>query len=166
MTTELTFAALIFSVLLALAIYFGRQQVQALRTPSELPDEDRRYVRRQAWLRLFGCFLLVLLGAQVGGAYLFGLEGRIRELAEQIDEQYRRDGTVVLNEEQRELRRLYGIYWIAALVVLLAIVFLAAFDIWAIRRYGRRHRLKIDAERRAMLEGQVARFRAQRNGHA
>lgn len=166
--TELIFAVLIFLVLGAVGLYFARQQVQALRwlrTQTELPAEDRSYVRRQARLRLIGCVLLWTLGAQVAAAYVFGLEARARALGEQIEEQRQEGGNIVLNAEQKSFRTLYGLYWITALLVLLAIVFLAAYDIWAIRRYGQRHLRKIHEERRAMLEGQVLRFRSQRNGH-
>jgi heme A synthase len=166
--TELTFAAIIFCAMVALALYFGRQQIQTLRRlrdANDIPPDDIHYLRRQARFRIVGCVLLVVLGAQVAGAYVFGLEARVRDLGEQIDSQRRAGVEVQLNEDQQRLRQFYGIYWIAALIVLLVIVFLAAYDIWAIRRYGRRHRQKIDAERRAMLEGQVLRFRSQRNGH-
>jgi hypothetical protein len=168
-TTETIFAALIFLVLFCLALYFGRQQVQALRwlrMQPQLPPEDQQYARRQIKLRLIGCALLVVLGSQVASAYLFGLEERVRELAQDIERQKNLDQPVQLNPEQRALRALYGIYWIAALVVLLLIVLLAAYDIWAIRRYGRRHQRKIDEERRAMLKDEVARLRTDRNGHA
>jgi hypothetical protein len=166
--TELTFAAVIFCAMLGLAFYFGRQQMQTLRrlrAPNDLPAEDVVDLRRQARFRVVGCVLLVVLGAQVGGAYVFGLEASVRQLGEQMDALRREHGEVNLDADQQRLRSFYGIYWIAALIVLLLIVLLAAYDIWAIRRYGRRHRQKIDAERRAMLEGQVARFRSQRNGH-
>jgi hypothetical protein len=165
---ENIFAVLIFFVLFCLAYYFGRQQMQALRwlhTQPNIPSEDEQYARRQIKLRLIGCGLLVLLGSQVAGAYLFGLEDRIRDLAQHVQRQQQAGEPIALTPEQQALRTVYGIYWIAALVVLSAIVFLAAFDIWAIRRYGRRHLKKIQDERRAMLEGQVARMRTERNGH-
>jgi hypothetical protein len=168
--TETTFAALIFVVLFCLALYFGRQQMQTLRwlrTQPDLPPEDQQYARRQIKLRLIGCGLLVVLGSQVAAAYLFGLEDSIRELGRDLDMQRQEHPgqPLVLNPDQRARRIVYGIYWIAALVVLLTIVFLAAYDIWAIRRYGRRHLEKIHQERRAMLKDEVARMRADRNGH-
>jgi uncharacterized small protein (DUF1192 family) len=166
--TETIFAGLIFVVLFCLALYFGRQQMQTLRwlrTQPNLPPEDERYARRQIKLRLIGCGLLVVLGSQVGAAYLFGLEARIHELAQDIQRQKAQGEQVNLTPDQRALRTVYGIYWIAALVVLLTIVFLAAYDIWAIRRYGRRHLRQIHDERRAMLQDEVARLRTDRNGH-
>jgi hypothetical protein len=57
-------------------------------------------------------------------------------------------------------------YWSAVLLLVLAIVFLAAFDFWAIARFGLRHHRQIQADRRTMLENHAARHRSQRNGHA
>jgi hypothetical protein len=47
----------------------------------------------------------------------------------------------------------------------LAIIILAALDFFAIRRFGQRQYRKIQAERRAMIEGELTRLRSQRNGH-
>jgi len=166
--TETIFATLIFLVLFCLALYFGRQQMQTLRwlrTQPDLPPEDEQYARRQLKLRLIGCGLLVVLGSQVAGAYLFGLEERIHQLGQKIQQQKEQGQPVDLDPDERALRTVYGIYWIAALVVLLTIVFLAAYDIWAIRRYGQRHLRRIHEERRAMLKDEVARMRTDRNGH-
>jgi hypothetical protein len=166
--TETLFAVVIFVTVLALACYFGRQQLQTLRglpNQPDLPPEDRDYLRRQALLRLIGCVLLVVLGTQVGAAFVFGLEDRVRLLGQQMEAQRARGEPAQLDPDQQALRRFYGFYWIAALIVLLLIVFLAAYDIWSIRRYGRRHMLKIHAERRAMIENEVARRRSERNGH-
>jgi hypothetical protein len=166
--TETIFAFLIFFVLFCLAFYFGRQQLQTLRwlrTQPNLPAEDQQYARRQVKLRLIVCGLLVVLGSQVAATYLFGLEDRIRDLAQQIQKQQEANQPVHLDPEQKALRTVYGIYWMAVLAVLATIVLLAAYDIWAIRRYGRRHLKRINDERRAMLEGQVARMRSERNGH-
>jgi sterol desaturase/sphingolipid hydroxylase (fatty acid hydroxylase superfamily) len=167
-STETIFAAVILVALSALALYFGRQQLQALRSlrdQPELPPEDFQYARRQALLRLVGCLLLVVLGAQVGAAFIFGLEDRVKALGLQIEAQRAQGQPLQLDADQQALRRFYGFYWIAALIILLLIVFLAAYDIWSIRRYGRRHMMKLHAERRAMLEGEVARRRSERNGH-
>ena len=50
-------------------------------------------------------------------------------------------------------------------LVLLTLVCLAFFDLFAIRRFGRRHYRQIQDDRRAMIERQVALLRTQRNGH-
>ena len=58
---------------------------------------------------------------------------------------------------------LYTIVWIIFLLLLLALVILAAVDIWFTRRFSLRQRRKILAERREMLEREVARLRERRN---
>jgi hypothetical protein len=67
--------------------------------------------------------------------------------------------------EQEQFVRLYSLYWIVFLLVLLAVVLLAGVDFFAIRSYGQRQLRRIRADRRAMLEGELARLRSQRNGH-
>jgi hypothetical protein len=51
------------------------------------------------------------------------------------------------------------------LILLMSIIFLAAIDFFAIRRFGLRHYRQIQADRRAMIEGELTRIRSQRNGH-
>ena len=47
----------------------------------------------------------------------------------------------------------------------MAVIFLAALDFWATRRYGLHQHRKIIADRRAMIEREVSRLRQERNGH-
>jgi LPS O-antigen subunit length determinant protein (WzzB/FepE family) len=60
---------------------------------------------------------------------------------------------------------LWSSFWILTLLVLLGVIVLAGLDLIAIRRYGQRHLRQIQADRRAMIEQQIARVRSQRNGH-
>jgi hypothetical protein len=162
-------ATLIVIVLIGLALYFGRQQVDMLRRlhiRDELADDDRRYYRRQAWLRLTTSGLLLALAAVVATYYLLGLDAGLNDLANRI--QARRDRGEAVNELDAEEQRqtLQGAYFILAmLLLLLTILVLMAIDIWAIRRYGRRHFRQLQADRRAMVEGEIARLRSERNGH-
>ena len=66
---------------------------------------------------------------------------------------------------EEEFTRIYAIYWGIVLLLLLAIVILAGIDFFAIRRFGLRHYRQIQADRRAMIEGELSRIRSQRNGH-
>jgi hypothetical protein len=161
-------AYLIAAILLVLAGYFGRQQVLALRRlrgDRELSPPDRSYMRNQAWLRLTSCTLMVVLAAMVAGAYLFGMEDRATELAKIVQAQRERGQEITLTPEQQQFGKLWTSYWIVVTFLLMVVVILAAIDIWTIRRYGRRHLRQIDADRRAMVENEVAILRSQRNGH-
>lgn len=156
MELEHVFVSLIIVVLLGLAGYYGWRQVQTLRLlplQENLPPEDRSYVRNQAWRRLACCGLMVLLAALLMGTYLLGLEGQAKK----------HDGLSAA--EQRQFVHLYTYIWITILVFLLSLLGMAAFDLWAIYRFGLRHHRQIQADRRAMLERQVARMRTERNGH-
>ncbi|HZU37313.1 MAG TPA: hypothetical protein VFA18_15425 [Gemmataceae bacterium] len=154
---EYTLAVVIVLGLLSLAGFFGWRQWQTLhRLPAQddLPDEDRRYFRRQAWLRLVGCGLMVILAGLLVTWYLLGPN----ELAEQAH------GQPATPAQQRVVTRsiacVTGVF-----AVLLALVGLATLDVLAIRRFGLRHYRRIQADRRAMIARQLARLQSERNGH-
>jgi hypothetical protein len=44
-------------------------------------------------------------------------------------------------------------------------IYVALMDIWAVRRFGLRQTRQLQADRRAMLERQIALMRTERNGH-
>lgn len=159
---------LIAVALVVLAVYFGRHQVRTLRSlksEENLPREDRRYLRSQASLRLVSCGLLVVLAGLIAGAYLLGLEGRTDELIRAREAANAQGKQPPATPEQRRFINQYTGYWMVTSLVLLAVVCLAVVDLWGIRRFGLRHYRKIQADRRAMIERQVAIFRSQRNGH-
>ena len=74
-------------------------------------------------------------------------------------------GLAVNTPEVHQFVRIYTVVWIVFLLLLLALVILAAVDIWFTRRFSLRQRRKILAERREMLEREVARLRERRNGN-
>src|SRR5262249_52200911 len=113
------------------------------------------------WLRLITCGLMLLLALFLASYYVFGLEARVNQILA-LGPVNAPDN---LNPEQRQVRWLFGAFCLCVLVLLMAIVFLVAFDVWAIRKYGRRHMRQINADRKAMVEDQLARYRSERNGH-
>lgn len=162
-------AALIFCALVGLALYYGRQQFHTfarLRSGEEISPEERGYLHGQAWRRLVNSGLMLLLAALIAGYYLTGLENRVTELGETVQAHNQQGAKLDLNPEQRSTRALFAGFCLSILLLLMAMVFLVAIDVWAIRRYSRQFMKQLNAERRAMLEGQVARLRAERNGHA
>jgi len=162
------FVSLIIVVLLGLAGYYAWQQVQTLRLlrlQENLPPEDRSYMRNQAWRRLACCALMVLLAILLIGTFVLGLEAQAERLGAQVAEDRAHGQEMKLNAEQKRFVNLYTYCWITILLVLLSLLGLAASDLWAIHRFGLRHHRQIQADRRAMLERQVARMRTERNGH-
>jgi hypothetical protein len=157
--TEIGFGALLVAILVGMAAFFVWRQWRSLRTltSADLASEDRRYGRIQVWRRT-ACSLLMLVLAALLAIWLFWYGGRMSDLMAQGN----------ANELEPEQRRLLGESLTVVnlmLVVLLGIIILAGWDLLAIRRYGRRHLRQIQADRRAMIEDQIARVRSQRNGH-
>jgi uncharacterized membrane protein YecN with MAPEG domain len=161
------FAALLVVLLLGLAVFVARRQLgnlRDLRDQDSTPPEDRRYLRNQARRRLVSSGLLVLLAAMLAGWFLLDLGEQTLRLGEQGEEQRARGEEPVLDAEQQRLLNLSASYVIGLLLLLLLLLALAGVDIWAIHRFGQRHRRQIQADRRAMIERQAARLRSRRNG--
>ena len=74
-----------------------------------------------------------------------------------------RDEDPGFTAEQKDFQRFYTLYWIGSMLVFLVIVALAAWDVLAIRRTGRRLHRQLQDERRAMIAEQLARLRGQAN---
>ena len=165
--TQIVFGILLVVLLLVLAGYYAWRQVQtlrALREPQDSAGDEQRYLRRRAWRRLVGSLLMVVLAVLLGGMMLF-LEERANELAEFSKAARERGEEPQLDADQRQFRLLYG-YWIIALLCsMLAMLAMAFFDALATRRYGLGQLRRIQADRRAMIERQVARMRQERNGY-
>jgi uncharacterized membrane protein YbhN (UPF0104 family) len=163
---QLLFTVALIVVLLGLGGYYAWRQVKTLRGAAgadNLPPEDRRYLRYQAWRRLASCALMVVFAGLLAGTFF--LEDRAQQLAERTEAARQRGDEQPLPAEEKPFVRFYAGYWIAALLVLLGIVSLALYDVIAIRRFGRRQFRKLQDDRRAMIARQVARLRGERNGH-
>lgn len=165
--TQIIFGSLLVVALLFLSLWYGVRQVAALRRPrplEEMPLDEWRYQRSQAWRRLITSVLLLALGLMLIGALIY-LETPAQNLADERAAMEKEGDASPLNPEQRGFARLYGFFWLIFLLVLMAVVFLAAVDFWATRRYGLRQHRKIIADRRAMIEREASRLRQERNGH-
>jgi hypothetical protein len=164
---EIIFTAVLIVVLVGLAGYYAWRQVQALRglrRQENMPPDDRRYVRNQAWRRLACSGLMVVFAGLLAGWFFLGpvVENNIARGDAARAEQS--EGPVFGAAEKPFVRFVIA-YWIIALLVLLGMVILALCDILAIRRFGARHFRKLQADRRAMIERQAARLRHEGNGH-
>jgi len=155
-------------VLLALAIGFAWRQLRILRELRQDPyltEEEIRYERGLARRRLVSCALLFLLALLLLGALAF-LEEPAQRLADEVRVQRDQGIERQLTPEENLFLRMYSWYWIGFLLILFAVVVLAAFDLWAVRRYGRQEHRRIQADRRAMIEDELGRMRQERNGHS
>jgi hypothetical protein len=164
--TQIIFAAVLIAVLIGLAAYYALRQVQALRglrQEENLPPEDRRYVRNQAWRRLACSGLMVVFAGLLAGSFF--IEPIAQEMIDRGDAARAENAEgPVLGPEEKPFVRFFTAYWISALLVLLGMVVLALWDLLAIRSFGARHFRKLQADRRAMIERQAARLRREGNG--
>jgi hypothetical protein len=157
---------LLVVMLLALAVYYAWRQketLRRLRVADDISDEEHRYLRGQAWRRLAGSVLMVMVALLLAGSFF--IEGRAQELADRADAARARSEEFVLNAEDQWFRNLWAVYWIVLLLGLLAILALAGFDFWATRRFGVRHYRQLQADRRDMIAREIAQYRRERNGH-
>lgn len=145
----------------AIAGVFAWQQLRTLgrlRRETDLPVADRTYFRRQAVRRLVGCGLLIAIGGLIGGSYISGQE----EWVDRLGQVAPAEEPAAADPDLQQKKRLYIWYWIAVLVLLLALVIVAAIDFFAIRSYGARHFRRLYADRKAMLEKELAELRKAR----
>ena len=164
---QIIFGAILVLVLLFVSLWYGVRQIAALRRlrhAEEMPLDEADHSRSQARCRLITSLLMLLLGIMLAGDLIF-LEVPAQQLADQRVEQEQQGDTTPFSAEQRRFARFYGGFFVLFLLVLMAVVFLAALDFWATRRYGLRQHRKLSADRRAMIEREVARLRQERNGH-
>jgi hypothetical protein len=162
---ELIFFVVLIVLLLLLAGYFGWKQLQTLRglrRPSSETAEDRRFLHRQAIRRLVCCALMLLLaGLLIGNLFL---DSSYREMMDERKRDLERG--VEASQEHKDFARFFTAYWAATLFVLFTLITLAGFDFWAIARFGLRQRRQLQADHRAILHEELARFRRQRNGES
>jgi hypothetical protein len=167
---EQPLALVIVAVLIGLAGYFGVQQWRAIRRLKQaenLHPEERRYQRRHAGRVFICCVLMIMVAGMVGGWYVLGLERNAVQLSREANVEAENPDHILNPNQQRSLW-FFTVYWVMAILLLLAMVYVAFMDLWAVRRFGLRQMRQLQADRRAMLERQIALLRAERiesNGH-
>lgn len=162
---EIIFGAFLIGALLFLAVFYAWRQLcllRRLRGAQDLPGEEQRYYRRQAIRRLVSSGLLLLLAGLLAFILVY-VEPRAQQLVNQIDAAPPGEPHQPTPHD-RSLAHVYGGYLIAFLLVLLAVVLLAGYDLWTTRRYGLRQYRKIQEDRRLMIQRQLTRLREEGNG--
>jgi hypothetical protein len=162
---ELVFTLTLVAILLGLAGYFGWRQLQSLRglaAPDELGSGDRRYLRTQAYRRLFSSLLMVVFAGMLIG-WLF-LDERRAEFADELKVARQTDPDAKQSPAYEDFARLFTVYFMVTFLVLAVMICTAAIDFWAIARYGLSQHRQLQADRRAMLQEHAARRRQDRNG--
>jgi heme A synthase len=153
------------TILVALAVYFGRRQFQtlrALKSPAVGDADERRYLRKRAYRRLFCSALMLLFAGLLVGWIFLGIQAH--EIDQQLEHAKANHPEAQLTQEQEQFMRLFSTYWIVALLVLLVLMALASMDFWATARYGLSEHRRLQAHQRAVIERDLAQHRRQRNG--
>jgi hypothetical protein len=166
--SQIIFGAVLVFVLLFVAVLYIVRQILALRrlrAAEEMPLEEHAYLYSRARRRLVTSLLMLVLGIMLAGALIY-LEAPAHQLAEEQAAKQQQGDETPLAPEQRFFAQSYAVFWIVFLLILMAVVFLAALDYWATRRFALRQHRKIIDDRRAMIEREIARLRRERNGHS
>jgi hypothetical protein len=156
---ELTFVIALAGLLVGIAVYFALRQTQTLRQlrhDPELSIEDRRYLYRQVVRRLVGSALLLVLAAFLIGC-VFLLEPGLESLRPANPD-------AEVPQSAKDSLRPWALYVIGGLLVLLMLMILAVYDLFATARFGARHHRQLEDDRRAVLQAEVERFRRDRHG--
>jgi hypothetical protein len=106
---------------------------------------------------------MLVMAVLLAGTYWFGQEKRAAELSQERTAT-EREAYPKLSEENSRFLKQYGTFWIVFALLLLVMLGFAFYDIWSLRRFLRNSFRQIQADRRAMIEEQVAEIRRQRNG--
>jgi hypothetical protein len=148
----ITLGILIAAALMAIAVYFIHRQravQQSLRTDTAMSSEQRRYLYKQSWRRIFGAVLLILLGAMIFGSVFLDYDppglGPENPPAER--------------EVAKQAVRMLSFYLMTMLMILLVILALAVLDFWAVARFGLVQQKQLLQEHQAMLEADLLEYR-------
>jgi hypothetical protein len=164
--TETIVLVSLVAILIVLASYYGWRQLQALRRlqiSGDTSQEEQHFVRHMAYRRLIASGLMILAAGLLLGTYW--LNPRALEISGKMKAAQEKPEEPGATGEEKQFMKFYISYWIVFLLVLLAILVFAGLDLFATRRFGITQHRKIQADRRAMIEGEAMRLRQDRNGH-
>ncbi len=100
--------------------------------PGDSPES--RFFRNQASRRLAIAFILVFLGAMLGGAMIL-LEEPAQVIADLRDHADMTGATFHLDDSQERFASIYGGYWLAFFLVFFILLAILAWDVWALRTF-------------------------------
>ena len=144
---------LIVILMIAVAAYFTWRQgltLQVLRLDSKLSRAHRRYLVKQYWRRLFGSLVLVVLAVMLFGSLFLDYE----PLRKPVDELAQAE-----QEADKQATRFLIIYWMALLLLVMAVLALAVFDLWATVRHGVQQQKQLFQEHQELLEAELEEHR-------
>jgi heme/copper-type cytochrome/quinol oxidase subunit 2 len=149
----MTAAIVIAIIMIGTAAYFiwrQRLTLRTLRADAHVPLDQRRYLLKQCQRRLFGSVVLILLAfMMIGSLFLdYQLLGNPLENVPPAEQ-----------EAAKQSFRFISIYWMTFLLLLMAVLALAVFDLWATARHGVRQQKQLLQEHQEMLESELEEHR-------
>lgn len=151
-----TLGILIATLLIVIAAHFTWRQLRtfaAVRSDSQLPDDQKRFLYRQGQRRLFGSALLFILAGLMAGLLFLDFDPwqRSPDNIPQVD-----------RETAKQSVRFLGVYVMSMLLLLMVILVLAILDFWATARFSVRQQKRLIEEHQKSLESDLAQLRQRR----
>lgn len=109
-----------------------KQGLTLTQEPGDSPES--RFFRIQASRRLAIAFILVFLGAMLGGAMIL-LEEPAQVIADLRDHADMTGTTFHLDDSQERFASIYGGYWLAFFLIFFILLAVLAWDVWALRSF-------------------------------
>ncbi len=106
--------------------------LRRLRARHHVPSDEFAYLRSRHRRRILTGMLLAIIGGHIGLAYLSGMEGFVDALGQQRPEG---GGKRPLGEAEKQVVRVWGIFWIWVVLQAFALIGLALVDAVATRRF-------------------------------
>ena len=169
MNPEAEYGLFLAAVLVLLGAVTGAFQLRGLkrlRARTHVPSDEFAYLRKRHRRRLLTGVLLVVAGGMIAGAYLAGMEAKVDELGEKKPPADPDAPKPKLTDDQKELLRFWGAYWIVVVVIVFAILGLALADAVSTRRYAMAQYHIIKEDHEAKLRRDLAVYQVQKQSGA
>jgi hypothetical protein len=153
---ETTVGMLFAAVLVGIALFFARRQQLAwksLHSGTSIGTEQRRYLLKQIGRRLLGSVLLVLLAGMLVGSLYLDWDPNTYSTRDRPPEE---------QEAAKQALRFITIYVMTMMLLVMAILALAVFDLWAVARFGVQQQKQLAQEHQDALEAELAQLRQKR----
>lgn len=158
-------AVLLGAAIILLGLVTGGLQVLGLRQLAErrfVASDERAYLRNRHRRRLLTASVLVVIGGQIAGAYLSGMEARADAIGEFRNNADPDAPRPPIPEADKQFVRMWGIYWIVVIVLVFALVGLAMTDAWSSRRYWMKQYRQLKEEHQTQLRRDLEMYRQQK----
>jgi hypothetical protein len=142
----ITIGILISCILIAIALYFAWRQrttLAILRYHVSMPSDQRRYLLKQCYRRLFNSVLLLVLAGMMFGSLFLDFEPM------------RAEAPIDRDAASKHSLRILSAYFITMLLLLMVILTLAILDFWATARFSLQQQKQLLAEHQAMLQADL-----------